>query len=441
MTAIPRRRFLQLSGAGVAAAGSGGLAAILASGRAPAYAQGTAVHWLRWADFVPSSDVLLKGKITEECQKALGIKLTVETINANDLQARITSAIQSGTGADIIMGFNNWPQLYADSVADAGDIAEEIGKAQGGYYEVSKVIATVGSKWIGVPWAVGGGLIAYRKSWLEEVGYKSFPEDWDKFRDMGKKLKAKGHPIGQTAGHTFGDAPGWWYPYLWSWGGKEVEADGKTVALNTKDTVEAVKLAVALWKETMDEGGLAWDDSSNNRAFLSGSIAATNNGASIYLEAKKKPDAYQTEKGTPMWQDIQHAKIPKGPGGQYNLPGIFTDMLMGYSKNQKPAKDFLRWIHSKPVFEEWFTSQQGYTCGATKEWEKDPVWNIDAILLPFRDLPQSGRLVGYAGPPNRKAAEVVTKYIIVDMYAKAIQGTPAEEAVKGAHDELVKIYA
>jgi len=441
MTAIPRRRFLQLSGAGVAAAGSGGLAAILASGRAPAYAQGTAVHWLRWADFVPSSDVLLKGKITEECQKALGIKLTVETINANDLQARITSAIQSGTGADIIMGFNNWPQLYADSVADAGDIAEEIGKAQGGYYEVSKVIATVGSKWIGVPWAVGGGLIAYRKSWLEEVGYKSFPEDWDKFRDMGKKLKAKGHPIGQTAGHTFGDAPGWWYPYLWSWGGKEVEADGKTVALNTKDTVEAVKLAVALWKETMDEGGLAWDDSSNNRAFLSGSIAASNNGASIYLEAKKKPDAYQTEKGTPMWQDIPHAKIPKGPGGQYNLPGIFTDMLMGYSKNQKPAKDFLRWIHSKPVFEEWFTSQQGYTCGATKEWEKDPVWNIDAILLPFRDLPQSGRLVGYAGPPNRKAAEVVTKYIIVDMYAKAIQGTPAEEAVKGAHDELVKIYA
>jgi len=31
------------------------------------------VHWLRWADFVPASDVLLKGKITQECQKALGI--------------------------------------------------------------------------------------------------------------------------------------------------------------------------------------------------------------------------------------------------------------------------------------------------------------------------------------------------------------------------------
>ena len=40
----------------------------------------------------------------------------------------------------------------------------------------------------------------------------------------------------------------------------------------------------------LDEGGLAWDDTNNNRAFLSGTISATNNGASIYIEAKKKPD-------------------------------------------------------------------------------------------------------------------------------------------------------
>ena len=47
---------------------------------------------------------------------------------------------------------------------------------------------------------------------------------------------------------------------------------------------------------------------------------------------------------------------------------------------------------------------------------------------------------GYAGPPNRKAAEVVTKYIITDLYAKAIQGMPAEAAVKWAYDEIAKVY-
>ena len=39
MTRINRRRFTQLSGAGALAAGTGGLAGILASGRAPAYGQ------------------------------------------------------------------------------------------------------------------------------------------------------------------------------------------------------------------------------------------------------------------------------------------------------------------------------------------------------------------------------------------------------------------
>ena len=387
MVRIDRRRLLKLSGAGAAAAASGGLAGILASGRAPAYAQETTLHWVRWSDFVPASDKLLREKILPEGQKALGIKIQFETINANDIQARVTSSIQSGSGPDIIMALNNWPQLYARSLADVSDVAEEIGTQQGGYYDICKSVGTYQGKWIGVPWAVGGGLVAYRKSWLADAGYPKFPVTWDEWHDAGKKLKAAGHPIGQTLGHTFGDAPGFWYPYLWSWGGKEVEADGKTVALDSKETVESVKFAVAFWNDCCDPGGLAWDDSSNNRAFLSGTIAATNNGASIYLEAKKKPDMYLTDKGTPMKDDISHAPLGTGAGGHFNLPGPFIDMVMGYSQKQKPAKDFLRWIHTKPIFEQWFTSQQGYTDGATKVWENDPVWNIDPVMEPFKYLP------------------------------------------------------
>jgi ABC-type glycerol-3-phosphate transport system substrate-binding protein len=87
----------------VVAASIGGMAAILAAGRAHAFGQTTSLQWLKFVDFVPVSDQLLRGKITEECQKALGIKLNVETIEGNGIQARITSAIQSGTGPDIIM--------------------------------------------------------------------------------------------------------------------------------------------------------------------------------------------------------------------------------------------------------------------------------------------------------------------------------------------------
>src|SRR5215472_6350083 len=317
MASMNRRRVLQLSGAAVATS-TGGIAAILSSGRAPAYAQGTTLHYLRWSDFVPASDQLLRDKIAPECEKALGLKLRLEFINANDIQARITSAVQSGSGADIIMAVNNWPQLYAESVTDVSDVAEPIGKEQGGYYNVSKIVANDGKKWIAVPWSIGGGLLTNRTSWFEEAGLagEHFPQTWEALHDARKKMKAKGRPFGQSLGHTFGDPVVFWYPYLWSWGGKEVEADGKTVALNSKETIESVKFAVALWKDAYDEGGLAWDDSSNNRAFLSGTISSTHNGASIYLEAKKKPDTYLTEKGTPLWKDIFHARLLKGPPGQ-----------------------------------------------------------------------------------------------------------------------------
>jgi multiple sugar transport system substrate-binding protein len=49
--------------------------------------------------------------------------------------------------------------------------------------------------------------------------------------------------------------------------------------------------------------------------------------------------------------------------------------------------------------------------------------------------------VGYAGPAGRKATEGLSKYVIVDMFAKAIQGMSPEDAVRWAAGELKKIYA
>ena len=125
MTKITRRNVLKSGTALV-----GGMAGILATGRAPAFAQGTTVHWIRWNDFVPASDQLLRREMLPEAEKALGIKINFETVNANDLQPRITSAIQSGAGPDLFMLNNNHPQLYAASCVDMSDVAEELAKAR-----------------------------------------------------------------------------------------------------------------------------------------------------------------------------------------------------------------------------------------------------------------------------------------------------------------------
>src|SRR5262245_65744950 len=212
MTIVTRRNVLKGGTALV-----GGMAGILAAGRAPAYAQATTVHWLRWTDFVPASDQLLRNEIAKECDTALGIKLNIETINANDIQARVTSAIQSGSGPDVVCVLNNWGQLYGESVIDVSDLAEELGKGQGGFYETSRAVANDGKKWIAVPWCIVGLQIAYRKCWFAEIGYTDgkFPQTWEEYREADEKLKAKGRTIGKTLGHTIGDATALACSFLW----------------------------------------------------------------------------------------------------------------------------------------------------------------------------------------------------------------------------------
>src|SRR6266849_3173180 len=161
-----RREFLKTTGlaAGVAATG---LESIVAARRAPAHAQGTRLHILRWVDFIPEADVELKRQ-APEASKALGAEVVFEFINFNDLQPRITAAIQSGAGADIIQMLWNWPQLYANGLVDVSDIANPIGKAQGGYYDVFNSTAKVGGRWLAVPHGCGGNAVAYRRSWHAE---------------------------------------------------------------------------------------------------------------------------------------------------------------------------------------------------------------------------------------------------------------------------------
>ncbi|MFQ5893452.1 MAG: ABC transporter substrate-binding protein, partial [Nitrospinota bacterium] len=250
-TRIDRRTFFKVGGAVGVGAALGGLEAILATRTAPAYAQGTKLHIVRWVDFIPEADVELKRQ-APLASKALGAEVRFEFINANDLQPRITAAIQSGAGPDIIQMLWNWPHLYANALADVSDVAEPIGRAQGGFYDVYNSTANVGGKWLAVPHGIVGNAVAYRRSRFEEIGAK-FPKTWDEYREVGKKLKAKGTPIGQALGHSFGDPPTFAYPLLWDFGGAETDKSGKKVVLNSKGALESVKFLKAFWKDACDE--------------------------------------------------------------------------------------------------------------------------------------------------------------------------------------------
>jgi multiple sugar transport system substrate-binding protein len=437
-TRVSRRTFIKTAGAATAVAG--GIEGMLGANRAPAFAQGTKLHWVRWVDFIPESDVELKRQMPE-ASKALGAQVVLETINANDVQPRITAAIESGAGADIFQLQYNWAQLYARACVDVSDVAAEVAKAEGGFYDVYPPSCEVGGKWLALPHSVIGNAVAYRKSWLKEAGASHFPKTWEELRKVSVVLKKKSTPYGQTLGHTFGDAPTFTYPLTWSFGGAETDGSGKKVVFNSKGTVDAVRFMQAFWKDGCDDGGLAWDDTNNNRAFHAGTIWATLNGASIYIVAKRQKDKIKDDRGEPMYLDIDHAPLPAGPAGGFLLFLNMSDAIMKYSKSQKLAKDLLRWIHRKENYERWFLTQEGYSVGATRVWENNPMWaKVDEPLKIFRAAARNTRLFGYAGPSTAKSTGAFTKYIVTDTYAKTVQGMKPEDSVKWAEGELKKIY-
>jgi multiple sugar transport system substrate-binding protein len=435
---MKRRTFLKIGSTALTASGLDG---ILASRRAPAFGQTTRIHLLHWPDFIPEGDVELRRQIAEY-NKQMKTDVFMENINGNDLQPRITAAIQTGAGPDIIFMLHNWPHLYASSLADVSDLCEWKAKDQGGYYDQSEAAARDGSRWLALPYGIVGNQMAYRKSWFASVGATQPPKTLDEWRKIGAALKKKGKPIGQTLGHTYGDAPTFSYPLLWTFGGAETDKSGKKVVLNSPGTVEAVKWMTAFWKDACDEGGLGWDDTSNNRAFHSGELCSTLNGASIYIFAKRNPDKIKDEKGEPMYRDVGHFVYPDGPSGKtptYHL--VSSHAVMKYSRNVQAAKEFLKHIHSKEQFTKWFEIDYGFNVGSTTYWENHPLWNtIDEAMKPYRYTGRGTRMIGHAGPANAKAGEVYSKYVITDMFAKAVQGMKAEDAVKWAEGELKRVY-
>jgi multiple sugar transport system substrate-binding protein len=417
--AVSRRRFLALTAG-----------AVVALDRAPAFAQGTTLRLLQWSHFVPAADKVFEAQAAEFGKQA-GVTVQIERINQNDIQTRVTAAVQSGAGPDIIILANNHAHLYESSLVDVSDVAEELGGKQGGWYDYARVNCVAGGRWIGVPQFIISWAITYREDWLKEAGFE-YPKTWDDFRKAGRALKAKGKPFGQAFGHSINDPNNWCYPLVWMWGGMEVQRDGRTVVLNSTNTVEAVKFNNVLWKEVFDEGGLAWDDSNNNRAFLSGEISLTGNAPSIYVAARQKfPDVY---KGT------NHGHYPPGPAGRFYWLPAWNSVVMRYSKNPKVAKDFIRFYMDRARFDRYFETMDTFGIPATQAYRDHPLWKKDPRTAVFPETLASARQVGHAGPPGRKATEVLSKYIIVDMFAKSIQGLKPEDAVAWAAGELKKIY-
>jgi multiple sugar transport system substrate-binding protein len=435
-----RRRFLE-SSAGAAAVASLGVGSVVWTPLAHAQGanfkpeKGAKLRVLRWSRFVQGDIDAYMANVKRFIEKT-GIEVRVDNEGWEDVRPKAAVAANTGAGPDIILSTNDDANLYPDKLLDVTDLAEYLGKKYGGWYPAGEAFMRPdGKKWIGLPLGAAGSLIVYRDSLVKAAGFDTFPKDTDGFLKLYKALKEKGTPGGMALGNATGDSV-WTNWLVWAFGGKLVDASNKVV-IDSPETLKALEYAKELYANFIP-GTLSWLDPNNNKAFLDGQIAVTNNGISIYYAAKNSPDPKVKE----MAADINHAVFPVGPVGVPTESHLFfNQMVMKYTKYPQAAKEFLRFMMEQEQFDPWLRGAGGYVAQPLRAYEKSAIWSSDPKNTPYRDSVKNLRPAGYAGKLGYASAGAAADFIIPNMVAEAASGSKTpKEAAERAQKRAERYY-
>lgn len=273
-----------------------------------------------------------------------GIEVEVVAVPWDAIDEKLTTAVASGSGPDILQIGLSKLRTFADAGAllPLGDlIAERPALAPENFPEgVSGLSTAVGGEIVSIPWVSDTRVLFTRTDILAEAGFDAPPATWDEVREYAKALTARG------SGNYGYYIPQWDAPLpiqmTWSMGGEVIDADGN-VDFNTPEFESAVDLYTGLYADgSVPTNG----DFDQQQGFISGIAPMLVSGP--YL-AKGIADAAPELDG--LWQT---SPFPAGDGGSIAL---FAGSNLGVWHNtdqQETALDLLEYLSQPEVQLEWF---------------------------------------------------------------------------------------
>jgi multiple sugar transport system substrate-binding protein len=439
---ISRRNFIKTTGAGLAGAAlvSGSLfpfkSKALAAVAPPdlAIEKNAVLRVLRWSPFVKSDGEYWE-KNSRKWEQVTGGKVITEYLSWEDVRPKAAMEAAVGAGHDLISGWHDDPHIYPEKLIDVSDVCEYLGKKYGGWEPVCFKYAMKDGRWIAVPMGGPGQEIVYRKSWVNEAGYDTFPTKIEDFIKICKKLKSMGHPVGFAMGHAVGDGNNWVHTWLWAFGAKTVNKDG-SVAINSPETRNALEGMKELYDDAMTAGVASWLDPHNNKAYLANQISVTNNGISIYYAAKGKPEWADIAK------DTYHATLPVGPAGKPTELHLFNQVfIFKHTPFPNAAKHYIMFMLEEEQCAPWTNAMRGYVTPGLKAYRDLPVWTEDPKHTPYRECIRNMLWNGYEGPIGPASAAVMAEYVVVDLFANVCaRGVSIDRAIDQAEKTIARYY-
>ena len=419
---LGRREFLKIS----LAAGASLAAPMIFTRRASAQEE-RVLKIVQWKHFVPDYDKWFD-VFAKEFGEKNKCKVEVDYVATPDLPTAIAADISRSGGHDVfhLNGTGAW--LYENVLVDVTEVSKRLGKEFGGWIPEAASLADVRGKWLCVPhWFMSFPWIINRK-YFQDVGEDYTDKTtWNDIVRIGGKLKKAGYPIGIPISQT-PDSNDNLFPTMLSFKAYIFDKSGN-IAFAKKEIVDVLKFGESLFKETMTDEVLSWDDTSNNRFIISGKGSMVCNPISAYrTAAKDQPDVYK---------NLDIVKPPIGPAG-IRVGGARTMSygIYNFSKVQDLGKEFLYTMNKESL--RGMEASTGYNHPYLRAFQKKPMPVIghEPKLELLQDYQDYVKFIGSPGPMTKTATSMYAKFIVPTMFAEVCKGKAPRQAMEEAEQKL-----
>jgi multiple sugar transport system substrate-binding protein len=396
---------------------------------------------LQWSHFIPAYDRWFDGVYTKQWGEKNGITVTVDHMASTEVAARGAAEVAARKGHDLFL-FLSPPAAYEAQVIDHREVVEAVEKKHGKMIPLAQK-STFNPK-TGKYYAFSDSYVPdpgnYRTDLWGSVGFPNGPDTWEDLRVGGAKIKQQfGNPVGVGLSQEI-DSNMALRAVLWSFGGAEQDEQGH-VAINSKETLEALKFVRALYKEAMTPEVFTWDPSSNNRMILAGRASFVCNAISVTRTAERE-------------NPEMSAKIGLTPALAGPVRRIAAEHLMNcyvvwkFAENPDAAKQFLVDLvdHFSDVFREGesynFPSFPASLPDLELRIANDPKARPPDKYKVLGSVLDWATNVGYPGYATAAIDEVFNTFVIPTMFGRVArdEATP-EDALRVAEGEIRRIFA
>jgi multiple sugar transport system substrate-binding protein len=396
------------------------------------------IVWMPVA-LAPQVDKLVKEQ-TYDYAKQAGIKeneLQYVEIGTGQWLPKMVAALEAGIPPDVSRFGSSQVSLYRSQghLLEVTDVVEKMQQVPGGLFEASLKAVMHQGKAYGIPQSVSPWPLIARMDLLDAAKVDP-PQTWDAFIEVCKKLQKPPRLTGY--GMCLGpqtDTDNNVINMIWCYGGKLVEADDKTVALNSPGTVQAVKVIAEMFQKhkIIPKGSISWDNQGNNKAYQSRQVIFALNPSSIY--------AHLAESDKELYDVTGMLPIPAGPAGAIEEVSTGEWMIFKHSPYPEVAKGLVQYYmdpeHLRVVMEEgggrWGPPYKGMY--------NTPFWQSSRFQH-WRVMLERGRQFASPGSQGAAAGEVLATNVLSRMIQRVlVENVAVEKAVEEAHKKVAEVYA